>query len=71
MKINMEAFIQFLKDRFENNQAKMARILGISRYQLNTVFNNNGKCAGKKIIGALIKYCDTNELDFHKYIFLQ
>ena len=48
MKINMEAFIQLLKDRFENNQAKMARILGVSRYQLNAVFNNNGRCAGKK-----------------------
>lgn len=71
MEINMEAFIQLLKNRFENNQAKMARVLGISRYQLNVVFNNNGKCAGKKIVGALIKYCDTNELDFHKYIFLQ
>lgn len=71
MEINMEAFIQLLIDRFENNQAKMARVLGISRYQLNTVLNSNGKCAGKKVIGSIIKYCDTNELDFRRYIFLQ
>ncbi len=70
MEINMDALIMLLKDRFENNQAKMARVLGISRYQLNTILKNNGKCAGKKIIGSIIKYCDTNELDFHKYIFL-
>lgn len=70
MKINIEALMRLLKDRFEGNQAKMARVLGISRYQLNIIFNNNGKCAGKKIIGSIIKYCDTNELDFHEYIFL-
>lgn len=67
----MEELIKLLKERFEDNQAKMARVLGISRYQLNTIFNKNGKCAGKKIIGAIIRYCDTNELDFHNYIFLQ
>lgn len=71
MRLNMEELSQLLEERFENSQAKMARILGISRYQLNTVLKNNGKCAGKKIIGAIIKYCDTNELDFHKYIFLE
>lgn len=71
MEINMETLIELLKDRFEDNQAKMARVLGISRYQLNAIFKNNGKCAGKKIIGSIIKYCDTNELDFRKYIFLK
>lgn len=71
MEINIEAIINLLKERFEGNQAKMARVLGISRYQLNTILNNNGKHAGKKIIGSIIKYCDINELDFHKYIFLK
>ncbi len=70
MLINVEALIQLLEDRFDNNQAKMARVFGISRYQLNTIFKNNGKCAGKKVFGSIIKYCDVNELDFHKYIFL-
>lgn len=70
MEINIEELIYLLKDRFENNQAKMARILGINRHQLNMVIKNNGKCAGKKIIGAIINYCDANELDFHNYIFL-
>ena len=70
MEINMVAFLKLLEERFDNNQAKMARILGISKHQLNTVIKNNGKGAGKKIIGSIIKYCDTNEYDFHKYIFL-
>lgn len=71
MEINLDAFKQLLEERFDGNQAKMSRVLGVSRYQLNTVLNNNGKCAGKKVFSSIIKYCETNELDFHKYIFLQ
>ena len=71
MEINMEEFVQLLEERFGGNQAKMARIFGISKYQLNAVIKQNGKGAGKKILGALIKYCDINEIDFHRYIFLK
>ena len=67
----MESFNQLLRERFENNQSKMARVLGINRYQLNSVLKYNGKNAGKKIIAAIIKYCDIIEIDIHKYIFLK
>lgn len=70
MELNMEALSELLEERFDNNQAKMARILGVSKYQLNTVLRNNGRKAGKKFLGAIIKFCDVNEYDFHKYIFL-
>lgn len=70
MELNIKTFTELLENRFDNNQAKMARILGVSKYQLNAVIKNNGKGAGKKILGAIIKYCDTNECDFRKYIFL-
>lgn len=70
MEINIEEFIKLLEERFNNNQSKMARVLGISRHQLNEVLNHNGKGAGKKILGAIIKYCDINELNFKNYIFL-
>jgi len=69
MEINIKSLTELLNSRFEGNQAKMARVLGISKYQLNKVFKS-GKCAGKKILGSIIKYCDINELDFHQYIFL-
>lgn len=71
MEINMETFMELLKNRFDNNQAKMSRVLGISKYHLNNIVKTNGKGAGKKIMGALIKYCERNEEDFHKYIFLR
>lgn len=70
MELNICALKKLLEERFDNNQAKMARVFGISKYQLNIVLKNNGARAGKKFLGALIKYCDTNEIDFHNYIFL-
>lgn len=70
MELNMEALNKLLKEKFDNNQAKMARILGVSKYQLNIVLKNNGAHAGKKFIGAIIKFCDVNEYDFRDYIFL-
>ena len=70
MEINMGAFNTLLRERFNNNQSEMAKALNISRYQLNMIINHNGKNAGKKIIGAIIKYCDSNNYNFRDYIFL-
>lgn len=70
MEINMLAFNTLLREKFNNNQAKMAKEFDISRYQLNMILHQNGKNAGKKIIGAIIKYCDNNNYNFRDYIFL-
>lgn len=70
MEINMGAFNTLLREKFNNNQSEMAKALNISRYQLNMILNHNGKNAGKKVIGAVIKYCDSNNYNFKDYIFL-
>lgn len=70
MKVNMGALNTLLREKFDNNQAKMAEELAISRYQLNTILNKNGKGAGKKVIGAIINFCEKNNYDFKDYIFL-
>jgi hypothetical protein len=70
MEINMGAFNTLLREKFNNNQSEMAKTLNVSRYQLNMVLNHNGKNAGKKIIGAIIKYCEKNNYNFRDYIFL-
>lgn len=70
MEINLGALNVLLREKFSNNQAKMAKTLGISRYQLNIILNHGGKSAGKKIIGAIIRYCNDNGYDFKDYIFL-
>lgn len=67
---NINALSELLKTRFDDNQSKMARALNVERTHLNKVFKNNGKGAGAIICGAIIKYCDENNLDYKKYIFL-
>ena len=70
MEINMGAFNTLLREKFNNNQAEMARTLGISKYQLNIILKNNGKNAGKKVIGAIMKFCKNNNYNYEDYIFL-
>ncbi len=67
---NIEALMQLLEMKFNNNQSEMARVLKIERTHLNKMFNNNGKGAGATVCGAIIKYCNENNLDYKKYIFL-
>ncbi len=70
MEINMKSFTALLKEKFNGNQAEMARNIGISKYQLNIILKNNGKNAGKKVIGGIIKFCIANNYNFMDYIFL-
>ncbi len=70
MEINMGAFKTLLREKFNNNQSEMSKSLGINRHQLNMILTHNGKNAGKKVIGAIIRYCDTNNYNFRDYIFL-
>ena len=70
MNLNLRAFLQLLKEDFDNNQARMAKELGINRTHINRIITTKGKCAGAIVCGAIIKYCDKNKLDFRDYIFL-
>lgn len=70
MEINMKSFTALLKEKFNGNQTEMARNIGISKYQLNIILKKNGKNAGKKVIGGIIKFCIANNYNFMDYIFL-
>ena len=48
----------------------MAKVLGIEVSHVIKVFKNNGKGAGAKFCGAIIKYCEDNDLNYKDYIFL-
>lgn len=69
MEINMKAFVTLLEERFKGNQSEMARNIGVSKYQLNAILKNNGRNAGKKVIGGIIKFCIANNYNFMDYIF--
>ena len=70
MELNMGALNILLREKFNGNQAEMARKLGISKYQLNIIINTNGTHAGKKVFGAILKYCKVNNYNYEDYIFL-
>jgi len=70
MEINMKSFTTLLKEKFSGNQTEMAKNIGISKYQLNIILKSNGKNAGKKVIGGIIKFCIANNYNFMDYIFL-
>lgn len=67
---NIKALLELLKTHFNNNQSEMARAFKVERTHLNKMFKCNGKGAGAVICGAIIKYCNDNNLDYTKYIFL-
>lgn len=70
MIVNMGAIRVLLQEKFNGNKAEMARNFGISKYHIGQIFKSNGKCAGKKFIVGVIKYCEENNYDFKDYIFL-
>lgn len=70
MEVNIEALEQLLKEKFNGNQTAFAESMGLERTHVNKVFRNNGKGAGAIFCGAIIKYCNNNNLDYEKYIFL-
>lgn len=69
MEINIEALKQLLYEKFQGNQTLFAETTGLERTHVNKVFNNNGKGAGAIFCGAIIKYCNKNNLDYQNYIF--
>ena len=69
MIINMKALLKLLKDVFKDNQSEMAKTFGVERSHLNKVLRSNGKGAGATICGAIIKYCNRNNLNVDDYIF--
>lgn len=70
MEINIEKLKMLLKEKFYNNKSLMAKVLGIETSHVIKVFKNNGKGAGAKFCGAVINYCNENNLDYKEYIFL-
>lgn len=72
MEVNIEALKKLLEEKFHNNQTLFAQELGLDRTHVNKVFKNNGKGAGAIFCGAIIKYCNENNLDYKDYfIFLE
>ena len=71
MEVNIEALEKLMIERFQGNQTAFAEATGLERTHVNKVFKNKGKGAGAMFCGAIIKFCNDNNLDYQKYIFLK
>ena len=70
MEVNIKELKILLNEKFKGNQPLFAETFGLERSHVNKVFKNEGKGAGAIFCGAIIKYCNDNNLDYKKYIFL-
>lgn len=70
MKVNIKAIEELLNEKFDGNQTAFAEAIKVERTHVNKVLKNDGKGAGALFCGAIIKYCNENNLNFNDYIFL-
>lgn len=70
MKPNLEAIQNLISIHFEGNKTDFANALKIGRPQISQIINH-GIGAGSMFFGALMKYCDENNLNFKDYIIIE
>jgi len=70
MRLNVEAILQLISEKFRNNKAFFADTIGVDRAYLSSVLNKNAINYSPKICNGIIKYCQENNLDYKNYIFL-
>jgi hypothetical protein len=69
MKLNIANVYSLMQDRFNGNYNAFARTLGVDPSHIHRVLVD-GVGGGNKIIGAIIKYCKGNGIDYNTYIIL-
>lgn len=65
-RINREKMFELMKERCHGNYNLFGRQLGIDPAHLHR-FLNTGVGGGKKMIIALIKYCEQHHLNFTQF----
>lgn len=71
MTANIEAIKTFIKENFRGNVSWFAEKIGMDATYVSTILNNPRKRKSDKFCNSIIKYCELNNLDFKKYIFLK
>lgn len=71
MRANVPAITKLIEDNFDGSKKKFAEAIGVERSFVSTVIHGNGKGAGAKFFGGVMRYCEKEGMDFKKYIFLR
>ncbi|WP_459195680.1 hypothetical protein [Wukongibacter baidiensis] len=69
MKPNVNEIQKLVDNVFRGNKAAFAKAIGTDRSHVSHILNT-GTGAGAQFFGGLISFCEKNELDFRKFIFL-
>lgn len=70
MKLNIDALLQLIKDNFRGNKTWFAEEIGVDTSYLNSILNRKAIDHSPKVINGVLKYCQQNDLDYKRYIFL-
>ncbi len=71
MRINISNLSNLIDERFRGNQTFFAEVAKINRCYLNLILHNKASANSSKVCNAIIRYCETNNLDYKDYIFLE
>ena len=67
MELDKQKIFDLMKEHSDGNYNRFARALGVDASHLHR-FLNSGIGGGKKLIGAVMRFCRENDLDFENYI---
>lgn len=67
MKANREKTMKLMQSYCEGNYNRFARELGLDPSHLHR-FITTGVGGGKKLVGAIIRFCKLKKLNFEEYI---
>lgn len=66
---NIEKIQRLVNEKFDGNKSAFAKTIGIERSQVSRILKD-GTGAGAMFFGALMQYCERENLRFKDYIFL-
>ncbi|GEQ22115.1 hypothetical protein CBU02nite_26210 [Clostridium butyricum] len=70
MELNKNALIELMNNKFNGSYTKLAKALGIDVAYVYRVLVKERNC-GAKFYSCIIQWCNSNDEDYNKYIFLR
>lgn len=67
MKIKREQVTELIENEYGGNMSRFSRELSLDPSHLHRCLNN-GVGGGKKVVGAIMKYCKENGKSFDEYL---
>ena len=70
MKLNIPAIIDFIDEKYRGNKSFFADEINIDRAYLTQILNKKKKDNSSKVCNNIIAYCERNNINYKRFIFL-